>query len=104
MSRDEAETVVAPLREVADVRIRQMMGGWLVYAQGVLVGQVDDGELFIKPTWFADSFAPDLPRRSPYPGAKPALVVTDDRRAETGWLHTLVTGTVDELRPRDRSR
>lgn len=66
----------------------------------MLIGQVDDGELFFKTTKFAESFAPDLPRRPAYPNAKPALVVSAARRADAAWLHALVTGTVLELRPR----
>lgn len=100
MHRDAAEAVVTELRQVADIRIRAMMGGWLVYAHEVLVGQVDNGELFFKPTNFAQSFAPDLPRRPPYPDAKPALVVSAARRADAEWLHALVAGSVEELRPR----
>lgn len=30
MHRDDAEAIVAELRQVADIRIRAMVGGWLV--------------------------------------------------------------------------
>lgn len=93
-----AEQILVDLQDVADA----MMGGWLVYAQEVLVGQINDDELFVKTSPFADSFAPDVPRRPPYPGARPALVVDADLRGRAEWLHALLAGTVEALRPRQR--
>jgi TfoX/Sxy family transcriptional regulator of competence genes len=97
--KEVAEAIAAQLQQVADVRIRAMMGGWLVYADEVLVGQINDGELFVKRTPFADGFAPELEQRPPYDGAKPALVVPADRRDDEAWLHDLLAGSVAALRP-----
>ena len=100
MSTDRvtAEAILADLQQVADARMRPMMGGWLVYADEVLVGQINDGELFVKTSGFADDFAPELERRSPYPGAKPAAVVPAERLADGEWLRGLLAGSVAALR------
>lgn len=103
-SRTIAEEILAQLQEVADARMRPMMGGWLLYVEEVHVGQINDDELFLKANPFADGFAPDLPRRSPYPGAKPALVVDAEHRADAARLHELLTGTAAALRAAPRPR
>lgn len=93
-----AERILADLQEVADARMRPMMGGWLVYVDEVYVGQIDDGDFFVKANTFADGFAPELPRRPPYPGATPALVVDERSRQRSAWLHELLAGSVRALR------
>ena len=102
--RAVAEAVLSDLQQVADARMRAMMGGWLVYVDEVLIGQINDGELFVKVSTFADQYAPELERRSPYAGAKPALVVSEERRADGGWLRGLLSGSVEALRKPLRPR
>ena len=99
-SKDVAEGILTEVQQVADTRMRAMMGGWLLYVDEVLVGQINDDELFVKVTPFAATFAPDVPQRPPYPGAKPALVVDAPRRADAQWLHDLLAGSVAALRPK----
>ena len=98
-TRDEAEAIVAHLAPVADIRIRAMMGGWLVYSDGVLVGQVNEGELFLKPTVEAAELTSALERRSPYPGAKPAWVIDAGHLNDAEWLRGVLRRTTDALRP-----
>jgi TfoX/Sxy family transcriptional regulator of competence genes len=54
---------------------RKMMGEYLLYCRGKLVGGVYDDRLLIKPTPAALTLLPDAPREQPYPGAKPMLLV-----------------------------
>ena len=75
-----------------------MMGGWLVYVDEVLVGQINEGELFIKISPFTQQFVPNFEHRPPYEGAKPALVIPDDSLIDEPWLHELLTGSVAALR------
>jgi len=94
----DVDAILARVEEVADTRVRPMMGGWLVYVDEVLVGQVNEGRFFVKESPFAEAFAPELDRDSPYPGARPALVVPVDRLDDPEWLHRLLAGSVAALR------
>ena len=97
-SRDTAESIVAFLEPVADIRIRAMMGGWLVYSDDVLVGQVNEGELFLKPTPAIADLAAVLERRPPYPGAKPAWVVDRAHLVDAEWMRTVLSLATQSLR------
>ena len=100
-----AETILRYLTEVADARLRPMMGEYLVYVDDIVVGQINEGELFIKTTPFGEQFAPDLHKRAPYAGAKPAFVVPFERLADTEWLGELISETVQHLpKPRRRAK
>ncbi len=100
-----AETILQYLTEVADARIRPMMGEYLVYVDDIVIGQINEGELFIKMTPFGEQFAPELYKRTPYPGAKPAFVVPFERLADTEWLGEMISGTVQHLpKPRKHEK
>ena len=64
-----------------DVSYRAMMGEYLLYVSGRLVGGIYDDRLLLKPTPAACRMLPDAPRETPYDGAKEMLLVeeVDDR-------------------------
>lgn len=64
----------------SNVAFRPMMGEYLVYYKGRLVGDVCDGRLLIKPVNAAKEMLPDAEMQPPYAGAKPMILVeeTDD--------------------------
>lgn len=95
--KDKAEEILAHLQAVADTRIRPMMGEYVLYVDDKVVGQINDNKLFIKVTAFGESFAADLKCESPYPGAKPAFIVPEDRIYDQRWLHDFIVGTVAQL-------
>lgn len=72
-----------------------MMGEYLLYAGDKLVGGVYDNRLMLKAA--AAAFVPEPVFASPYPGAKPMLLVTcmDDRAA----LAALARAARDVLPP-----
>ncbi len=76
-SKEYLEYVLEQLSEVEDLRYRPMMGEYLVYCRGKLVGGVYDDRLLVKPTKSACALLPDAPREEPYPGGKPMLLVTE---------------------------
>ena len=69
------ETLGAP-----EVTFRPMMGEYLVYYKGRLIGDVCDNRLLIKPVEAAKRMLPDAEMQPPYDGAKPMILVeeTDD--------------------------
>ena len=76
-SKEYLEYVLEQLSEVEGLRYRPMMGEYLIYCRGKLVGGVYDDRLLVKPTKSACALLPDAPREEPYPGAKPMLLVTE---------------------------
>ena len=49
-----------------DIVIRSMMGGYLVYLNGKLIGDIGDNELFLKRTPTSDRLLADSELRYPY--------------------------------------
>ena len=56
---------------------RAMMGEYVLYYGGKVVGGVYDNRLLVKPTASAIALLSDAPRELPYEGAKPMLLVED---------------------------
>ena len=58
-----------------------MMGEYIIYYQGKVIGGVYDDRFLVKPTAGARAMMPDAPEELPYPSAKPMLLVEeiDDR-------------------------
>lgn len=54
---------------------RPMMGEYLVYYKGKLVGDICDNRLLIKPVESAKRLMPDAEYQPPYEGAKPMILV-----------------------------
>ena len=65
------------LSGVEGVTTRRMMGEYLLYVRGSLIGGIYDNRLLVKPTASARKLMPDAPEELPYPGAKPMLLVTE---------------------------
>ena len=74
-----AETILQYLTEVADARLRPMMGEYLVYVDDIVIGQINEGELFHKDDFF---------RRTVYFRAAQTCAIC--------WRETCIRGTVRE--------
>ena len=56
---------------------RAMMGEYVIYYGGKVIGGVYDNRLLVKPTKSAVALLPNAPRELPYEGAKEMLLVED---------------------------
>lgn len=74
---------------------RAMMGEYVLYYGGKVVGGVYDNRLLVKPTKSAVAQLPNAPRELPYDGAKPMLLVEDVENSEL--LRTLFEAMCEEL-------
>ena len=74
---------------------RAMMGEYMIYCRGRLIGGIYDDRFLVKPTKAALALMPDAPRALPYEGAKEMLLAenVDDRE----FLEALVTAVYEEL-------
>ena len=75
---------------------RAMMGEFLLYLNGRVVGGIYDDRLLLKPTPSALAMLPDAPRELPYPGAKPMLLV--EEVDDSAFLKELVVKVGADLR------
>ena len=64
-----------------NVSSRPMMGEYVVYCDGKVVGGIYDNRLLVKPTAYALNVMPDAERIIPYEGSKELLLVdnVDDK-------------------------
>ena len=79
-----------------DIVIRSMMGGYLVYLNGKLIGDIGDNELFLKRTPTSDRLLADSELRYPYEGSK-TLMHVFDRFEDTALVLELLDGMYAEL-------
>ena len=86
--------VLEQLSGVEGVRARAMMGEYILYYRGKVVGGVYDDRLLLKSTPSARAMLPDAPEELPYPGAKPMLLADADDRDT---LAALLPRLYDEL-------
>ena len=79
-----------------DIVIRSMMGGYLVYFNGKLVGDICDNEVFLKRTPTSDRLLAGSELRYPYDGSK-TLMHVFDRFEDTDLIAELLNGMHAEL-------
>ena len=81
---------------IGDVVIKSMMGGYLVYFNGKLIGDICGNELFLKRTTTSDRLLADSELRYPYEGSK-TLMHVFDRFEDTDMIEELLVGMYAEL-------
>jgi TfoX/Sxy family transcriptional regulator of competence genes len=97
---------MASTRSTVDFLLRQlgpeatanpMFGEYGLYFRGTLIGSVCDDRLFLKVTAAGASVIGEHTCDSPYPGAKPAIIVPEDLWGEAHVMRELATATATEL-------
>lgn len=82
-SKEFVNYVLEQLSALEDVSVRPMMGEYVLYHRGKVVGGVYDDRLLLKPTASALALMPAAQRDLPYEGAKEMLVADVDDAALT---------------------
>ena len=83
--------------------IKSMMGGYLVYLNGKLIGDICDNELFLKRTPTSDRLLADSELRYPYEGSK-TLMYVFDRFEDKALVSELLDGMYTELPEKKQSK
>ncbi len=80
-SKEYLNFILDQLSGLEDISYRAMMGEYIIYYKGKIVGGIYDNRFLIKPTKEAIAFMPNASRELPYEGAKEMLLVdnVDDR-------------------------
>ena len=69
--------ILDQLSDLEEIAFRPMMGEYLLYYRGKLIGGIYDDRMLIKPAKAAERLLPHAPREVPYPGAKEMILITD---------------------------
>ena len=88
------EFVLDLLGDLDDVAHRKMMGGYVLYYRGKVIGGIYDDRFLLKVTPASERLLPDAPRATPYEGAKEMLLVEVE---DCGTLHDVVDAMWEEL-------
>ena len=87
------------LTGIGPMGVRKMFGEYCLYWADKPIGLVCDNQLFLKPTAAGRGLMATVTEGSPYPGAKPHLLVTADLWDDRPWLGQLIQATAAELPP-----
>ena len=74
-SKEYLNFILEQLSELDDVSYRAMMGEYIIYYHGKIVGGIYDDRFLVKPTKSAVAMMPDADTELPYEGAKEMLLV-----------------------------
>ena len=94
-SKEYLDFVMEQLSELDDITYRAMMGEYIIYYRGKIVGGIYDDRLLVKTVKSAISLMPDAPYELPYEGAKEMLLV--DNIDSKKFLTELFNAMYDEL-------
>ena len=90
--------------ESGDIVIKSMMGGYLVYFKGKLIGDICGDELFLKRTPTSDRLLAESELRYPYEGSKTLMHVFDSFE-DKALIMELLDGMYSELpEPKAKSK
>ena len=81
---------------------RAMMGEYVLYYGGKVIGGVYDNRLLVKPTSSAKRLMPNAPMELPYEGAKEMLLV--ENMEDKAFLQSLLAAIAEELPAPKRGR
>jgi TfoX/Sxy family transcriptional regulator of competence genes len=95
--QSSVDFILEQLAGLGDVSARKMFGEYCLYCNGKTVALVCDDQLFVKPTAAGKAFIDDFEEGFPYPGAKPWLLISEDKWNDGDWLSKLIMISAAEL-------
>lgn len=101
-SKEYLDYVLDQLSLVDGITFRAMMGEYIIYCRGKIVGGIYDDRLLVKPVKSALEKLPDAPLEIPYDGAKKMILIEeiDDRE----FMAKLIDSIFEELPSPKKSR
>ena len=93
--KEYLDFILEQISGLENVAYRAMMGEYIIYYRGKIVGGIYDDRFLVKPTKSALEMMPDADREIPYEGAKEMLLVDNVDNRE--FLAELLTAMYEEL-------
>ena len=87
--------ILEQLSGLEGITWRAMMGEYILYYQGKIVGGIYDDRFLVKQTKASTEMMPDAEREIPYEGAKEMLLI--DRVEDREFLRSLIEAMADDL-------
>mgnify|MGYP000177067515 FL=1 len=81
-SKEYLQFILEQLSALDGVSSRAMMGEYILYYRGKIVGGIYDNRLLVKPVQAARSYLPRIRYETPYEGAKEMLLVEEVEESE----------------------
>jgi len=95
-SKEYFDYIMDQLSDLEEVSARKMMGEYIIYYRGKIVGGIYDDRFLVKPVPAALSLMPNAQKELPYEGAKEMLLV--DEVDNRNFLCKLLKAMYDEIR------
>ena len=100
-SKEYLDFILEQLSGLDGVTFRPMMGEYILYRHGKIVGGIYDDRFMVKPTRSAETMMPDADRELPYEGGKEMLLVDNvDSREFLAELLTAMDGELPAPKPK----
>lgn len=94
-SKEYLDFILEQFSELDDMTYWAMMGEYIIYYRGKIVGGIYDDRFLVKPTKSAVAMMPNADMELPYDGAKEMLLVDDVDNKE--FLQELLEAMYEEL-------
>lgn len=94
-SKEYLDFVLDQLSGLDEITSRAMMGEFIIYYRGKVVGGVYDNRFLVKPVEAALSLIPEAELELPYEGGSKMLIVDDLENRD--FLHRLIESVYNEL-------
>lgn len=100
---DFLEYVCEQIADAGTITYRKMMGEYVIYCNGKVIGDVCDNQFFLKITSAGKVICPDCKEVPPYQGAKPYFLM--ENLADKELMAKMVVATYEELpEPKPKKR
>lgn len=76
-SKEFLEFILEQLSDLKDISCRAMMGEYIIYYKGKIVGGIYDDRFLVKPVKSAIKIMPNATMETPYEGAKQMLLIDE---------------------------
>ena len=85
-SKEYLELILEQVSELDNISYKSMMGEFIIYYDGKIIGGIYDDRLLVKPVQAAINYMPNAEYELPYDGAKEMLLVdnVDNKKYLTG--------------------
>ena len=94
-SKEYLDFMLEQLSGLDEISYRTMMGEYIIYYRGKIVGGIYDDRFLVKPTKSAVAMMPEAETELPYEGAKAMLLV--DNVENRDFLRDLLEAMYEEL-------
>jgi TfoX/Sxy family transcriptional regulator of competence genes len=92
-----ADFLVHQMADAGVVTARKMFGEYGIYCDGKMPAILSDDMLFVKPTPGVRALTEGFDEAPPYPGAKPLILIAEERWQDRSWLSNLIQTATAEL-------